>query len=191
MYRKRRAEKVAANTLRRIEAGKRREELLAAGKPPTNYPGYSSIFRHLGRPTEKYLREQRILSSARLNERIVIDCSFEEEHTRQHYVLNLIDQVQYIFAEVERFHSPSFVYLCNLSPTGRLQAEFNRRAPLESLCVEATPSSYLDLFPKEKLIYLSPDSNVEMTEFDHDAIYIIGGIIDVGRMKLFCFCLRK
>ncbi|CAF3979590.1 unnamed protein product, partial [Rotaria magnacalcarata] len=48
LYRKRRASIVAANNLRRAESAKRRQELIAEGKPPTNYPGYSSIFRHLG-----------------------------------------------------------------------------------------------------------------------------------------------
>jgi ribonuclease P protein 1 len=49
------------------------------------------------------------------------------------------------------------------------------------MCFEVTESSYLDIFPHEKLIYLSPDSNVEMTSFDHDAIYILGGIVDLSR----------
>lgn len=181
IFRKRRAIKVAENQLRRVEATKRREELLSEGKPPTNYPGYSSIFRHLGRPHEKQLREQSYLATARLGESIVIDCGFEREHARDHYVFNLIDQIHYLFAEIHRYHSPSFVYLCNLANDGRLRTEFNRRSPLESLCLEATESSYLDIFPKEKLIYLSPDSNVEMTSFDHDAVYIVGGIIDISR----------
>jgi len=112
---------------------------------------------------------------------VVIDCGFEQEHAREHYLLNLVDQVQYLFAEINRYHSPSYVYLCNLSHHGRLKPEFDRRAPLENLCFEATESSYLDIFPQEKLIYLSPDSNEEMTSFDHDAVYIIGGIIDLSR----------
>jgi hypothetical protein len=180
-YRKRRSAIVAQNALRRIESSKRRDELLAQGKPPTNYPGYSSIFRHFGRLHEKHLRDQLLLASARLNEKIIIDCSFEQEHARDHYLLNLVDQLQYLFAEIHRYHSPSFVYLCNLSRQGRLQAEFDRRAPLENLCFEATESSYLDIFPSEKLIYLSPDSNEEMKSFDHDAVYIIGGIIDLSK----------
>jgi len=49
------------------------------------------------------------------------------------------------------------------------------------MCFEVTESSYLDIFPNEKLIYLSPDSNVEMTSFDHDAVYIIGGIADLSK----------
>ncbi|CAF1643837.1 unnamed protein product [Adineta ricciae] len=183
MYRKRRAAIVAQNNLRRTEAAKRREELLSQGKPLTNYPGYSTMFRHIGRQNEKYLREQLLLPSARLGDMIVIDCGFEQEHARKHHLLNLVDQVQYLFAEVNRYHSPSFVYLCNLSPEGQLRSEFDRRAPLENLCLQPTESSYLDVFPQEKLIYLSPDSDVEMTAYDHDAVYIIGGIVDVTGKK--------
>ncbi|UJR30991.1 hypothetical protein I4U23_018502 [Adineta vaga] len=191
VYRKRRALVVAQNNLRRIEATKRREDLLAQGKQPTNYPGYSSIFRHLGRQNEKYVREQTLLAPARLGEMLVIDCGFEQEHARAYHLLNLVDQVQYLFAELHRYHSPSFVYLCNLSQDGRLQTEFNRRAPLDNLCLQATASSYLDIFPQEKLIYLSPDSNVEMTSFDHDAVYIIGGIIDITGKKPLTFGKAK
>jgi ribonuclease P protein 1 len=112
---------------------------------------------------------------------IVVDCGFEQEHAREYYLTNLVDQVQYLFADVTHYHSPSFVYLCNLSQQGRLKMEFDRRAPLDNMCFEVTESSYLDIFPNEKLIYLSPDSNVEMTSFDHNAIYIIGGIVDLSR----------
>ncbi|CAF3824021.1 unnamed protein product [Rotaria sp. Silwood1] len=191
MYRKRRAATVAENNIRRAEAAKRRQELLAEGKPPTNYPGYSSIFRHLGRQHEKRLREQLLLAPARLGEMLVIDCGFEREHAREYYLLNLVDQIQYLFAEIHRYHSPSFVYLCNLSKQGRLQSEFDRRSSLDTLCFEATESSYLDIFPHEKLIYLSPDSNVEMTSFDHDAVYIIGGIIDLSGKKPLTFGKAK
>ena len=162
---------------------KRRARLLSEGEKPTNYPGYNTIFRHLGRKHEKYLRDQLLSAPARLGEFVVIDCGFEDEHVREHYLTNLVDQVQYMFADVTRYHSPSFVYLCNLSSTGRLQAEFQRRAPLDSMCFETTSSTYLDVFPSEKLIYLSPDSNVEMTSFDHEAIYIIGGIADLSEWR--------
>jgi Trm5-related predicted tRNA methylase len=181
LYRKRRAATVALNDIRRAESAKRRSELLAEGKQPTNYPGYSSIFRHLGRQHDKHFRERLLLAPARLGEFLVVDCGFEQEHAREHYLTNLVDQIQYLFADVTRYHSPSFVYLCNLSRQGRLQAVFDRRASLENMCFEVTESSYLDLFPHEKLIYLSPDSNNEMTEFDHEAIYIVGGIVDLCR----------
>ena len=40
--------------------------------------------------------------------------------------------------------------------------------------------SHLDLFPREKLVYLSPDSNNDLERFNEDDIYVIGGIIDIG-----------
>ena len=181
LYRKRRSATVALNDIRRAESAKRRASLLAEGKQPTNYPGYSSIFRHLGRQHEKHMREQILLAPARLGEMLVVDCGFEQEHAREYYLTNLVDQIQYLFADITRFHSPSFVYLCNLSRHGRLQAEFDRRSSLENTCFEVTESSYLDIFPHDKLIYLSPDSNVEMTSFDHEAVYIVGGIVDLSR----------
>ena len=181
LYRKRRTATVEQNNDRRVAAAHRRAQLLADGQQPTNYPGYTSIFRHLGRQSEKYFREQLLLAPARLGEMIVIDCGFEQEHARKHHLLNLVDQVQYLFADIQRYHSPSFLYLCNLAADGRLRAEFDRRSSMDSFCFEATESSYLDVFPQEKLIYLSPDSQNEMTEFDHDAVYIIGGIIDVSK----------
>lgn len=187
MYRKRREKIVAENHLRRLEATKRRDELLSQGKAPSNYPGYSSIFRHSGRQQEKCFREQLLIPSARLGEMVVIDCGFEQEHAREYYLLNLVDQVQYLFSEVHQYRSPSFLYLCNLGSHGKLRAEFTRRAPVENLCLEATESSYLDVFPRDKLIYLSPDSDVEMTSFDHDAVYIIGGIIDLSKLFAMCF----
>ncbi|UJR15658.1 hypothetical protein I4U23_002593 [Adineta vaga] len=178
LHRKRRAAVVASNDIRRAESSKRRATLLAEGKQPTNYPGYSTIFRHLGRQNEKYMREQLLLAPARLGEMLVIDCGFEKDHVREYYLSSLADQLQYLFADISQYHSPSFIYLCNVLPHGRLQAEFDRRASLENMCFEKTSSSYLDLFPPEKLIYLSPDSNNEMTSFDHDAVYIVGGIAD-------------
>ncbi|CAF1642858.1 unnamed protein product [Adineta ricciae] len=191
LHRKRRAAIVASNDIRRAEASKRRAALLADGKPPTNYPGYSSIFRHLGRHNEKLIREQLLLAPARLGENMVIDCSFEQDHAREYYLSNLVDQIQYLFADITRYHSPSFIYLCNLSPHGRLQAEFDRRASLENTCFEVTSSSYLDLFPHEKLVYLSPDSKNEMTSFDHDAVYIVGGIADRTGKKPLTFAKAK
>ncbi|CAF3105322.1 unnamed protein product [Rotaria socialis] len=191
LNRKHRVATVALNDIRRAESAKRRAALLSEGRPPTNYPGYSSMFRHTGRHTEKYIREQLMFAPARLGEMLVIDCGFEQDHAHEYYLSNLVDQIQYIFADITRYHSPSFVYLTNLTPHGRLQTEFSRRASLENMCFEVTESSYLDLFPHDKLIYLSPDSNFEMTSFDHEAIYIIGGIADRTGKKPLTFGKAK
>lgn len=98
----------------------------------------------------------------------------------------LVDQLEYFFANIERYHSPSFVTLCNLAVDGHIQHEFNRRVNQNRAisCFEMTEASYLDLFDRKQLIYLSPHSPYEMSEYDHNAVYIIGAIIDASKVNL-------
>jgi len=43
-----------------------------------------------------------------------------------------------------------------------------------------TSQTHLDIFPPEKLVYLSPDSRNDLTCFNPDDIYVIGGIVDTA-----------
>lgn len=43
--------------------------------------------------------------------------------------------------------------------------------------------SYLDLFPKNQLVYLTPNCREELQVYDHDTIYIIGAIVDKVSLK--------
>ncbi|MPC73928.1 Mitochondrial ribonuclease P protein 1 [Portunus trituberculatus] len=40
------------------------------------------------------------------------------------------------------------------------------------------PKSYLKKYPKEQLVYLTPHCQEELLVYDHNAVYIIGGIVD-------------
>jgi len=44
--------------------------------------------------------------------------------------------------------------------------------------VTVTEKSYLDLYPKKDLVYLSPDARETLSHFDANKIYILGGIVD-------------
>lgn len=43
--------------------------------------------------------------------------------------------------------------------------------------------SYIDLFKKESLVYLTADSPNTITKLSRDKVYIIGGIVDRNRLK--------
>jgi len=58
--------------------------------------------------------------------------------------------------------------------------------------VHITPKSHLDMFPHDRLVYLSPDSNVDLVEFNPNDIYVIGGIIDIaGKQPLMLSAAKR
>ena len=44
-----------------------------------------------------------------------------------------------------------------------------------------TEKSYLELFPSERLCYLTPDSRTDLMEYNADDVYVIGGIVDMSK----------
>jgi tRNA (guanine9-N1)-methyltransferase len=63
------------------------------------------------------------------------------------------------------------------------------RADMESMnasnwAMNIASETYLELFPKEKLVYLTADSDETLEAFSRDDIYIIGGLVDHNRLKL-------
>lgn len=76
---------------------------------------------------------------------------------------------------------PFHLHFCNAAPNG-VTAGILENALFSAselpLLSELTPHSYLDVFPKEKLVYLTPDSENTLDVFDHDAVYVIGALVD-------------
>ncbi|XP_065305264.1 tRNA methyltransferase 10 homolog C-like [Dermacentor albipictus] len=76
---------------------------------------------------------------------------------------------------------PFHLHFCNASPNGataRILQDELFAASEHTVLSEITPSSYLDMFPKEKLVYLTPDSENTLDAFDCDAVYVIGALVD-------------
>ena len=54
-----------------------------------------------------------------------------------------------------------------------------------------TSKSYLDLFPPERLVYMTPDSRTDLLEHDPDDIYIVGGIVELSKDVPFTLSTAK
>ncbi|NXX28208.1 TM10B methyltransferase, partial [Nicator chloris] len=44
--------------------------------------------------------------------------------------------------------------------------------------MDTTPESYLDLFPLEAIVYLTPDSENVLEDINPDKVYVLGGLVD-------------
>lgn len=111
---------------------------------------------------------------------IILDCSYEE-HMVKKEILNAAKQLTYVFGDNRIHKEPFGIHLCNVNLEGPLMKQFRINVP--SLNEPWFPmymhsESYTDIFPKEKLVYLTPHCREELTKFDTDAIYIVGCMVD-------------
>lgn len=76
--------------------------------------------------------------------------------------------------------NPFNIHLCNVQMNGtlmRMLKSILKRA-VDQTSVHVHRKSYLDIFDRNQLIYLSPDAKDELVEYDPDKVYIIGGLVD-------------
>lgn len=111
---------------------------------------------------------------------LVIDCSYEE-HMVWRETLNAAKQMTLVFGDNRLHKEPFNIHLCNVNNDSEFLKQLKKNIP----CMEEPwfpmnihTESYLDIFPREKLVYLTPHCRNELTRFDPDAIYIIGCMVD-------------
>lgn len=79
------------------------------------------------------------------------------------------------------FPDPFDLYMCNFNKQEKMANALHRYIPIMYepwFPLNIHEGSYLDVFPKEKLVYLTPHCQEELQKFDYDDVYIIGGIVD-------------
>ncbi|CAG2177941.1 unnamed protein product, partial [Oppiella nova] len=113
---------------------------------------------------------------------LVFDISFDS-HMSTLECKNLAEQLHRIY-DHNRYESRGMAFhlnLCNVNESHKsiqfLRFLFPKMVSNESY-LNITSQSYLDLFPKDDLIYLSPHAQQVMTEYESNAVFIIGGIVD-------------
>ncbi|XP_026759089.2 mitochondrial ribonuclease P protein 1 homolog isoform X1 [Galleria mellonella] len=111
---------------------------------------------------------------------IVIDCSYEDYMVYREAV-NAAKQMTFLFGDNRIHRDPFNIHLCNVNTEGSFMKQLEKNIP--SLKESWFPlnihtKSYLDIFPKERLVYLTPHCREELTKFDYDAVYIVGCMVD-------------
>ncbi|CAG4954647.1 unnamed protein product [Colias eurytheme] len=122
----------------------------------------------------------RALQALMRGQSMVIDCSYET-HMVKREILNSAKQLTYVFGDNRMHKEPFNLHLCNVDNNGDFMDQFRRNVPSIDepwFPMNIHAESYLDIFPKDKLVYLTPHCREELTSFDHDAIYIVGCMVD-------------
>ncbi|KAL2524136.1 tRNA (guanine-N1-)-methyltrnsferase [Abeliophyllum distichum] len=134
------------------------------------------------RSEEKERKIEKLMEAKSNGQNIVIDLEFS--HLMNSSELNsLVQQIMYCYAVNSRCTSPAHLWLT--SCVGEMQNHLQRLPGYDKWIIEKENRSYIEAFQdqKEKLVYLTADSENVLNELDPKAIYIIGGLVDRNRWK--------
>ncbi|NXU57851.1 TM10C methyltransferase, partial [Turnix velox] len=115
---------------------------------------------------------------------LVFDMSYEKDMSVRE-VTNAVRQIVFSESCNRRSVDPFHIHFCNLKDDSLYLKEFMKhyREAWSKLLVTVTDQCYTDIFPKNKIVYLTADSPKVMKTFDHDKIYIIGSMVDKSIKK--------
>ncbi|KAL0443056.1 UNVERIFIED_CONTAM: tRNA methyltransferase 10A [Sesamum latifolium] len=133
--------------------------------------------------TEERGKKIERLQEARINgQNIVIDLEFSHLMSTNE-LHSLVQQIMYCYAINGRCVLPAHLWLTGCQ--GEMQNQLLRIPGYDKWVIEKEDRSYIEAFQdqKEKLVYLTADSETILDELDPKAVYIIGGLVDRNRWK--------
>lgn len=147
--------------------------------------GKNTIFLKIYETTMDHHRNAKMLQASIFDFPVVYDLSYDQHMTPTEQKNAAKQLVLSLVANRESNH-PFPMQLCNVNFNGLVMKHLLKLIPSlynPEFPVSISPKSYLDLFPREKLVYLTPHCQNEMTHFDGDRVYIVGCLVDKGESK--------
>ncbi|KAM7300580.1 mitochondrial ribonuclease P protein 1 homolog [Ixodes scapularis] len=148
------------------------------------YGPENTIFLFIRDPSMSRFYNYRQMYSAMFGQTLVYDLDYESEMTKRE-IVNAADQLQEAYAANRTHPDPFNLVFCNVEEGGQYKRRLLGALPhLEqpNCLITTTEKSYLDLYPRERLVYLTPDAKQTLS-YDHDAIYIVGALVDKSTQK--------
>lgn len=129
--------------------------------------------------------------AAMFGQTLVFDLDYEEEMTRRELV-NATDQLQEVYATNRLSPDPFNLVFCGLKGEQYRDQLYKAMPHLgkPNCLITVSEKSYIDMYPKEKLVYLTPDARQPL-RYSDDAIYIIGAMVDLGTQNPYSLARAK
>lgn len=141
---------------------------------------HNTMFMRIYDTTINRFYNGKLIQSLMFEPKIVFDCGYDNAMSSRE-IHNCAKQLSLAFASNRNHVDPLSLYFCNFNKDGLLKQHLVQNIPTlmqDDFPVVITSQSYLDIFPKNELVYLTPHCRVNLTEYDPDAIYIIGALVD-------------
>ncbi|CAL8243598.1 unnamed protein product [Lota lota] len=116
----------------------------------------------------------------RFGQPLVFDMSYEA-HMSPQELANSVSQMLEVESCNRRAHDPFHLHFCNLQPDGGYRQQLVKRYGADAwdrLLITETPRRHVDVFPRERLVYLTADSPNILRTFDPSKVYVVGAMVD-------------
>ncbi|KAK9306688.1 hypothetical protein QLX08_002616 [Tetragonisca angustula] len=114
---------------------------------------------------------------------ITIDLSFDDLMIDKD-IAKLTKQILRCYTLNRRAIAPMQFSLTSFN--GKSKTDMQKHNGYEHWDVKFHAEPYLDIYPKEKIIYLTSESENVITRLEHDYVYVIGGLVDHNSHKGLC-----
>ncbi|KAG7307230.1 hypothetical protein JYU34_007387 [Plutella xylostella] len=138
-------------------------------------------------PSRKCLKKMK-MEKVKKNIGLIIDLSFDHLMIEKNR-FKVIKQILRCYSINRRSETPLQMYVTSFGE--RTKMEIARHNGYEHWDMVFHEKPYLEIFPKEKLCYLTSESENVIESFDDDTIYIIGGLVDHNEHKGLCYKIAQ
>lgn len=115
------------------------------------------------------------------NPAICFDLGWSKSMNRKE-ISKLASQLARIHGANKKDSNSAKIFFTNFDPQSELYQECIRKHEgFEQFPIELTSKSHLEIFPKNELVILSPDSENVLESVELGTVYVIGGIVDETR----------
>ncbi|XP_048786782.1 tRNA methyltransferase 10 homolog B [Lagopus muta] len=134
--------------------------------------------RGAARQRGRALAEERLLDARAAGPRLCVDLGVADRMTPKE-TSRLAAQIRRLYGANRRAERPFWLCLTELVPGSPIHRECLRMNDgFSGYLMDTTQESYLDLFPLDAIVYLTPDSENVLEDIDPKKVYVLGGLVD-------------
>lgn len=139
-----------------------------------------TMFLRIYDQTIDHWNNLKLIRAMQFSPKVVIDCSYGSFMTPQE-ASNAAKQFMLCFAENRQDDDPFDLHLCNADMDTYSMKQLHKFIPKmhePSFPMNVHEGNVTEVFPRERLVYLTPHCHSDLVAYDPEDIYIIGGMVD-------------